>query len=189
MRSIAAIAFAALLAVGCAPAATQADTAPGAMTTWNDWGSLADVVKKSDLIVEGRVARVLGDRDVRGSPAQRIPVAFTESLVDVKTVLKGSAGTQVRVVQLGRENDTAQTYPEFPLMRAGDEVIVFLLDVTNHPTHADGTPKFAVISPVGLLQLRNGRVVTFAHGFASTDRAASMSPAQLREEIRRLAAN
>ncbi len=180
----------ALAAIACAPSVAP-DTSPttGSMADWNDYGDLEDLVRASDLVVEARVLRRLDTRDVRGYPAQRVPVAFTESVVEVRTSLKGNASGELQIVQLGREGDPAQTYPEFPILRPGTDVVLFLVDVSADPIHSDGRTKFAIVAPVGLLRIQGARLTSSAPGFRSTDRAVSMTLDQFRSVVRGVVRN
>ncbi|MGH2695298.1 MAG: hypothetical protein ACRDJJ_10885 [Actinomycetota bacterium] len=179
-----AVSLVATSACGALPIAERAGS--GSLVSWHDYGDLDELVEASDLVVEAHVVRRLGARDVRSHPAQRVPVAFTEFVVEARSALKGDSAGPLHIVQLGKEGDPAQRYPEFPLLRPGSDVVLFLVDVTTEPIHADGTTKYGILPPVGLLLIENGRLRSTALGFESADEAASMSLGDLRARVRNL---
>lgn len=178
------------IAVGCtAPSPLSGDAHQESLTAWHNFGDLRGLVRASDLVIEARVLERVSDRDVRGYAGQRVPVAFTEALVEVRSALKGTASGQLRIVQLGREGDPAQTYPEFPILRPGSDVILFLTDVSAEPIHADGSTKYGILAPVGLLEVQSGRLTTKARGHTAAEQAASLSLDQFRQRVREIAGN
>jgi len=180
--------LAALLVAACGPAGSGQETYGESMASWPNYGDLAGLVKASDLVVEARVVRRLGSRDVRGYPEQRVPVSFTESVVRVERVLKGSADGELRVVQVGADRPE-QRYAEFPLIAPGSHVVLFLVDVSNEPVHADGTKKYVILAPVGLLHVQGSRMITRAPGWAASDEAAALSLGELRSRVAALSRN
>jgi hypothetical protein len=127
----------------------------GSFATWAHYRSLDELVSASDLIVRARVGRKLGERSV---PSGRVAVAFTEFEIQPQHTMKGQPKAAATVVQIGRAGDSANTFPEFPLLRVGSEVILFLRDVSAEPLHSDGTQKFSIVSPEGLYLVLAGRV-------------------------------
>lgn len=178
--------IAALVAAACTPSTRPGSASAESMVSWNDYGDLSQLVGAADLVVEGRVLQRVGSRDVRADPRQRVPVAFTESVIEVRAALKGSASGELRVVQLGREGDPAQSYPEFPVLRPGDDVVLFLVDVTNDPILAGSAARYGIIAPVGLFRVRGGSLTTSAGSFDSTREALALGLDGLRSRVRAL---
>jgi hypothetical protein len=179
---------AALVVAACGPGGSRQGTYEHSLAEWPNYGDLAGLVEASDLIVEARVVRRHVSRDVRSYPGQRVPVAFTESDVQVERVLKGSADGELRVVQVGAEGPQ-QRYPEFPLTVPGGRVVLFLVDVSHEPVHADGKKKYAILAPVGLLHVQGSRLTTRAPGWAASDEAAALSLEELRSRVAALSRN
>lgn len=153
---------------------------------WPDHGDLAALTQGSDLVVEAIVVRRLDVREAKGHPAQRVPVSYTESLVRVTRALKGPGSGELRVVQVGKVTATGDTYPEFPVLQPGSAVVLFLVDVSNEAVHADGTTKYAVIGPVGLFTIRNGRLTSAAsgRGHASVEEATRLELGTFRARVK-----
>lgn len=179
--------IAALAAAAACTPLTSGSSSSESMVSWNDYGNLSQLVKAANLVVEGRVLRRVGSRDVRTDARQRVPVAFTESVIEVRAALKGSASGELRVVQLGREGDPAQTYPEFPVLRPGEDVVLFLVDVTNDPILAGSAARYGIIAPVGLFLVRGESLTTSAGSFDSTREALALGLDGLRSRVRALA--
>lgn len=159
---------------------------PGSLAQWHPFADLAELVQASDLIVEARVTQRIGDREIRLHPAQRVPVAFTESVVQIRRALKGDVDGELIVTQLGRDGDVANTYPEFPLLRPGTVVLLFLSDVSEVPAHSQGIARFGVIAPVGAMAVVGDRLISPARGQPVSDLAARTPRLAFEEEIRRI---
>jgi limonene-1,2-epoxide hydrolase len=186
MRVILKLMALALLVTASSCTAVPAGHSPetDSTTLWRDYGDLIELTEASDLVVEAVVIRRTGVRERRGHPAQRVPVAFTESLIHITNVLKGDPPSKdLRVVQLGKEGDPAQTYPEFPVIRTGSEVVLFLVDVSDEAAHADGSTKYAILPPVGLFRVYGGRLVSAASGFDSVAEATALSLQEFRTKV------
>lgn len=173
-------------ACGIAPGSGTAERDSTAL--WPYYRDLADLTAAADLVVEAVVVRRLGEREVRGHSAQRVPVAFTDSLVRVANVLKGEPGSEeLRVAQIGREGDPAQTYPEFPVLSPGSHVVLFLVDVSEEAAHADGSAKYGILPPVGLFTVEGQRLRSAAAEFSPAREATSLSLDDFRARVRALA--
>ncbi|HET8570189.1 MAG TPA: hypothetical protein VFM93_14510 [Candidatus Limnocylindria bacterium] len=141
-------------------------------------------MRSADAVVEARVIERVGTRDVRGYEQQRVPVSFTDSRVRVSNVLKGDVERDLVVAQVGKDGDPAQNYPEFPILRPGADVVLFLVDVSTVAIHAQAPSRYAVIAPVGLLAVDGQRLTSRASGHASSDRAISLTLDQFRQVVR-----
>lgn len=168
VKAIAVLFSAALLLVAaCGPRASSnsavdvpASTHSESMAVWFHYETLERLVSHSDVIVAARVLERVAERPARSHPSQRAPVYFTESRVAVLRTLKGKVAPEILVVQVGREGDPANTYPELPVLKAGTEVLLFLRDVSNEAVHADGQTKYGIVAPEGLYDIVRGRLVT-----------------------------
>lgn len=179
------IVAAALIVASCATAGSTTSTAGGdSLTSWKHYPTLEEIVARSDLIVRGRVDARTGVRDVRVDPRQRVPVSFTESRVSVDEILKGVSDPSIIVVQVGKEGDPAQSYPEFPLLQPGDTVLLFLADISKEPIHADGGQKYGIVSPEGLFEIRAGRLMVRSTDLPVEQLASSISLQEFQSRVR-----
>lgn len=157
MRALIAAAISLLLATACATPAAPPAAAPNteSMAEWHHFDSLGDLVAAADAIARVAVVGKTGEETI---PGGRAPVAFTAFQVRSLRVLKGQPGPTFTLLELGREGDTANTYPELPLLTPGAEVVVFLHDVSTHPNFRDGTRKFQILGLEGAYIVAQGRI-------------------------------
>lgn len=91
-----------------------------------DWADhfvdLKSMIKETDLIVVGEV--------VDSIPEKRVNLIFTMQYIKIEECLKGSASKNdvIKVLQTGGEYDGkyTQAFPEIPLWKTGDKMILFL---------------------------------------------------------------
>lgn len=155
------------------------------MTQWHAHGGLPELVAASDVIVRGTVTAKAGEHELRPT-GERIPVARTEFLVRADLVLKGNPPAELLVVQDGREGDTANTYPEFPLLVPGREVLLFLEDVTNEPPLVDGKLRYSIFAVDALYSVTGGRVTSGAPDYPVTRGLSGKSWIDVEREVRSL---
>jgi hypothetical protein len=123
------------------------------------YGSIGEIGAASDLVVVGTVG---GAIRVDHTTDQGLPQ--TVFSVRVERTLKGDAGQgDLSVLQDGGQ-ETVNTWaeaPDFPLMAAGDHVLLFL-----RPVIRDGATVWAITGgPQGRLLVADGRVATTPTSF------------------------
>lgn len=157
-----AVAFALIAAVPIAgtllsPPARQVRIVPASWAY--AYGSIGEIGAASDFVVVGTVTQVLREGHV---PGLDLPQTVFSVLVD--RTLKGSPTPgDVPVLQDGGQ-EGANTWAEaedFPLMAAGDHVLLFL-----RPVSRNGTTVWAIVGgPQGRLLVADGRVTTTPTAF------------------------
>ena len=123
------------------------------------YGSIGEIGAASDLVVVGTVGGVIRVDHITD---QGLPQ--TVFSVRVERTLKGDAGRgDLSVLQDGGQ-ESANTWAEaedFPLMAAGDHVLLFL-----RPVIRDGATMWAITGgPQGRLLVADGRVTTTPTSF------------------------
>jgi hypothetical protein len=152
---VAALLLTLMAACGASASPAASDGSRESLADWHHVDSLTDLVQSADAIARVIVVQKSGEEIVAGG---RAPVAFTAYQVRALRVLKGEPGATFTLLQLGRAGDTANTYPEFPLLTSGTEVLVFLRDVSQLPNFQDGRRKFQIVGLEGAYVVTQGRM-------------------------------
>lgn len=92
--------------------------------------------------------------------------AFTDTEVEILEVYRGdlSVGDRIDVMQTGGELATRQgeisvlELAEDPLYLPGDEMVLFLVDISGDNVHAKGRSLFRTVNPAGRYQVEGGLV-------------------------------
>jgi hypothetical protein len=122
--------------------------------------SITDLIKSSDLVVDGTVSAVLPSFNPR---VDKPRIMETDSLVSVQAVLSGkvSAGASSILVSQtgGKMGCTEEENPDNPLLKARERYIFFLVDDNRRPTPNKGGPRYAVTGIwSGKAQVVNGKI-------------------------------
>jgi len=176
---VAAASFVASLAVGAfvvtaiqTPA--EAPEHQGAHAAWVSTAeSVPELAQEADLIVRVQALRH-GDPRYLWSPAPagaeiadgRSTFVFTDTEVEILEVYGGKArvGDRLWVLQTGGElvnrsgDSTRLELAEDPLYRSGDEMVLFLINISNDPVHAQGRALYRAVNPNGRFQVEGSLV-------------------------------
>lgn len=173
----AAAVFAASLALGAFAMATldapaDSEAAHAAHAAWiSDADTVAEQVQEADLVVRVQAVDRAQPRALWSpAPAQAKNApgtfVFTDTEVEILEVYKGeaTAGDRVWVLQTGGETtdlrgQAAQlVVAEDPIYRLGDEMVLFLVDISDDKVHAQGRDLFRTVNPAGRYQVEGGLV-------------------------------
>ncbi len=121
--------------------------------------------------------------------------AFTDTEVEVLEVLNGDAkvGDRLWVMQTGADLQTRDgkiarlELSEDPLYQLGDEMVLFLVDISGDKVHAADRQLYRTVNPAGRYQVEGGLVGRLAPGDHA--KVQTLELASLREEVRIAAAD
>lgn len=156
----------------------MAPTPVGVPALWASSAStIAELVAEADLVIRARAIkgpepRVVSfhgpimtedGRTVIGEAVDE--VTFSDTEMEVIEIYKGSAGKLITVMQTGGvAGDTGQHFwlEGEPLYVEGEEVILFLVDVSNDPIHAQGRTLYRIVNPAGRYTIQGSEVLNWA---------------------------
>lgn len=193
--------FAASLALGAlamssltAPETTlPAPEHEGASASWiSDAETVAEQVMEADLVVRVQTLQQAEPRHLwHPTPAGAKPgtFAFTDTQVEVLEVYRGNAeiGDRLWVMQTGgdlvtREGKIARLeIAEDPIYRLGDEMVLFLVDISGDSVHAADRELFRTINPASRYHVEGGLVDQVP--FGRHHKARSLDLASLEAQI------
>ncbi|MEM9556646.1 MAG: hypothetical protein AAGC60_20470 [Acidobacteriota bacterium] len=147
--------------------------------------SVGEQVREADLVVRVQAIDRAAPRalwsPVPESARSQAPGAFlfTDTRVEVLEVYKGEAeiGDRLWVLQTGGDTTNLRGAPvrlalgEDPLYDLGSELVLFLIDISQDPVHAEGRDLFRTVNPAGRYDVDGGLVSRVALG--SGQRVAS----------------
>lgn len=168
--TLATFAFAAAAALGgLAVIASQPAAEGGAHAAWiSSAETIAEQSQEADLIVRVQVVDQAEPRFM-WSPTPdgidradgRSTFAFTDTQVEVLEVYDGKAevGDRLWTLQTGGDLVTKTgaisrlELDDDPLYRVGQEMVLFLVDISDDPVHANGRPMFRTVNPMGRFEI------------------------------------
>ncbi len=114
--------------------------------------------------------------------------AFTDTLVEVLEVYNGDVqvGDRLWVLQTGADLMTHQgkvsrmELAEDPLYEKGDEMVLFLVNISSDPVHAGDRELYRTVNPAGRYQVQGG----LAARLGEAEKVAFLELGALEEEIR-----
>lgn len=190
--AVAAFAFIASVAAGALvmntinPALHSDEHHEGAHASWISTAqSVGQLSQEADLIVRVQAIdngepRFLWSPTPEGAfrRAGRSTLAFTDTTVEVLEVYSGKAqvGDRVAIMQTGgdlltRSGKLARLeLSEDPIYAPGAEMVLFLVDISNDPVHAQGEPLFRAVNPNGRFEVEGGLVSRISLGDANKAR-------------------
>lgn len=175
---LAAVCFTASLAAGAlvmtavqTPATTPAI---GAHAAWvSSAEAVSELTQEADLVVRVQALQN-GEPRYLWSPAParaertdgRSTFVFTDTEVEVLEVYRGDAqvGDRLWTLQTGGDLVTRSgeisrmELAEDPIYRPGDEMVLFLIDVSSDPVHAKGRELYRAVNPNGRFQVEGSLV-------------------------------
>lgn len=184
--ALAALVFVASTVAGAWMVGSQSEptvTEAGFHASWiRDADTVAELSRESDLIVrvqtlDRRPPRALW-QPVPGRTANADGTArflFTDTQVEVLEVYAGKVeiGDRLWVLQTGGEaidgrGELSRTeVAEDPLYELGNEMVLFLVDISNDPVHAPNAQLFRTVNPAGRFEVAGGRVASAPIGHAA----------------------
>ena len=161
-------------------------------------GSVDDLIRLADLIIEGTVTNTLPAILIPGT--SRVPIIETHSVISVSRVFHGvlAPGTQtVELTQIGGQyGEWTMIANDAPLVRAGETYIFFLIsDPRVMPGDNSKLAHFAVSGVwSGLVKITEAAKIEFATAAMSTlhrndDTDADIFATQLSDRIKELWTN
>lgn len=179
------------------------DTAPvpaGAVALWvSPAASVPELVAEADLVLRARVLKapvlrveafpgpvVAEDGTVIGEKTDT--VAFSDTEMEVIEVYKGAAEKTVMVMQTGGTGEAIAGQRQFalegdPLYTPNEEVILFLVDISEDAVHAQGRMLYRVVNPAGRYTLQGAQVLNYAEAAPTLPKTVEELVAQIREAV------
>jgi len=152
-------------------------TAEGAPALWaSSASSIPELLAEADLVIRARVANapeprvvsfsgpiVAEDGTIIGEGVDK--VAFSDTEMEVIEVYKGLSQKFITVMQTGGRVDGGEQ--QFwlegdPLYIKGEEVILFLVDISNDSIHAKGRALYRTVNPAGRYTIQGFQVLNSA---------------------------
>ena len=133
------------------------DSAHFMVSVVREYDSIAGLYLDSDLVIQGDIKKVLPTRDV-STPGGRGHTLITDFVVNVTHTFRGTAVSEVAVLQLGGVQGNMQRIPDqYRLMRAGEQYVLFLTQDRRLQSAAlDYIPTYSVTGAwAGLFQIVN----------------------------------
>lgn len=161
--------FAVGLLTGCAsePRSSHAESS----AVWDHHGTLAELLQASDVVVRARVIeRARAEGIDYGSSRSKL-LYYTDTRVGVDKYLKGTGASTLTVRQMGNADIEGASFADLPILSPGTQVLLFLNDITSDPKNLTGQPLFMIVSPEGLYQVVDNRLITVALGTEVTNTA------------------
>lgn len=181
------------------PSGTLEASNEGAHASWvSQAETVAQQVLEADLVVRVQAidraeARHFWHPMPEGS--QRVngqgTFAFTDTQVEVLEVYHGKAqvGDRLSVMQTGADLTTLEgslsrmELAEDPLYELGDEMVLFLADISGDPVHAVKRQLFRTVNPAGRYQVDGGLVGRLAMA-GDEEKMSILDLSSLEDEIR-----
>ncbi len=143
--------------------------------------TIPELVAEADAVVRARVlkkpvARTVSfpgpilaeDGTVIGETVDT--VTFSDTEMEVIEALKGSPAKTILVMQTGAASADAsqQVWLEGdPLYVEGEELVLFLVDISNDPIHSPGRILYRAVNPAGRYTVRGSQVLNYAQSPSS----------------------
>lgn len=184
LRSRARIAFA-LCAVALMSACTfwePRSTHANRVGLWDGYRTLSELVGASDLVVRGKVIES-NAFSLNPGATKSVLNWYTDVKVMVEKTLKGSATSEVIVLQTGVAGEPSTMWPEMPVLKNGARAVLFLKDITKGRVPDQSRATFGVVAPEGLYEVIGNRVITVALGTPVPDEASKLSLEQFESRI------
>ncbi|MEN4011522.1 MAG: hypothetical protein AB1453_02570 [Chloroflexota bacterium] len=176
---------------------SMAPTPVSAPALWASSAStIAELVAEADLVIRARVIQdpeprvvsfhgpiVAEDGTVIGEGVDK--VIFSDTEVEVVEIYKGSTRTIITVMQTGGiVGDTGQRFSlgGDPLYLKNEEVILFLVDISDDPIHAQGRTLYRIVNPAGRYTIKGVEVLN--HGEFSPSAALPKTVDELVRQIK-----
>jgi hypothetical protein len=156
----------------CAPSEPQS-THTMRQGHWDGYATLDGLVAASDLVVRVKVIDASG-YSLQPGAAKSLLNWYTDTRVAVEKVLKGSAPSEVIVLQTGLMGEPSTMWPEMPVLKPGARAVLFLKDITTSRKPEQSRATFAVVAPEGQYEVFGDRVITVVLGTPVPDAAAKL---------------
>jgi hypothetical protein len=140
---------------------------------WDGYATLGDLVAGSDLVVRVKVIEGRGYSLLPGAAKSQLNW-YTDNRVTVERVLKGSAPSEVIVLQMGLVGEPSTMWPEMPVLKPGARAVLFLKDITNSRKPDQSRATFAVAGPEGQYEVVGNRLITVVLGTPVPDAVDKM---------------
>lgn len=129
--------------------------------SWAHIYELDDIVKSSDIIVEGTISDI---KDTRAIPPLQTPSIFTDFKLNVAKVLKSYPGfneSSIVIIQMGGTyQDITHITEGDDLFQVGEQVLLFLRDASDDPVQTPNRDtKFAVLMPGGRFTIKENQLL------------------------------
>ena len=160
------------LVVGCSASEPQS-TQTMRQGLWDGYATLGDLVSGSDLVVRVKVIDGNGYSLQPGAAKSQLNW-YTDTRVTVERLLKGSAPSEVIVLQMGLVGEPSTMWPEMPVLKPGTRAVLFLKDISNSRKPEQSRATFAVVAPEGQYEIIGTRVITVVLGTSVPDAAARL---------------
>lgn len=168
----------------------QADSSKRKITQieakWGKNYKFAELTYYADLIVEGTITRIL---ETRLLPPTESPVIFTDYQLNISKLLKSPPGfalDSVTVVQPGGSNGSVtQIYKGNEPFELGEQVVLFLKDVSDDPVHtSEGEVKYSVLMNGGRFKFDvTGILSSAAQGNSVAEKYRNKNKAILENDV------
>lgn len=163
-----------------------------------EWVSKASTIEElkseSQLVVKVRATSTKENRILRnelpmiegtkvvGTHVDELP--FTDTTFDVLQVYQGQAQSKIIVMQTGGElRFTKFEMNGDPLYKAGEEYVLFLVDISHDNIHANGRTLYRTVNPAGRYKISGNNVNSFSEDqSASNPKTLSDLEAKIREK-------
>ena|SRR5688572_17518313 len=149
---------------------------------WDRYATLGDLVAASDLVVRVKVTDGRGHSLLPGAAKSQLNW-YTDTRVAVEKVLKGSAPSEVIVLQMGLVGEPATMWPEMPVLKPGARAVLFLKDIANSRKPDQSRATFAVVAPQGQYEVVGDRLITVVLGTPVPDAIDKMRLDELEAAI------
>lgn len=159
------------LLIACTSEPQSTHTMRQGLWDFSGYATLADLVSGSDLVVRVEVIDANGYSLQLGA-AKSVLNWYTDTKVTVEKVLKGSAPSEVIVLQTGLFGEPSTMWPEMPVLKPGSRAVLFLKDITNSRKPEQSRATFAVVAPEGQYEVVGNRVITVVLGTPVPDAAS-----------------
>ena len=120
--------------------------------------SVQELTKRSQLIVEGEIVRILPTRQVNPDSPHSLE---TDSVIQLKRVLKGDQpSTTIAISQVGGKLGTKEAIvKQDPLFKVGEQYVVFLVRDDRKQANTSGFARYLVVGVwSGRAKIEHGKV-------------------------------
>jgi hypothetical protein len=159
----------ALLVASCAaaPQSTRAESA----AMWDHFSTLDALIRASDVVIRAQVTGRAGVEYVDYGSRVGNKLTYTDSSLTVEKYLRGGGANRIVIRQLGSDDGRGSNFADLPLVKPGSRVVLFLNDISSDPRNRSGQPLFQIVSPEGLYEIHDNRLITVALGTEVTNTA------------------